>query len=765
MRSIWSNALLAALYAATLFVGAATLFVVQPLIGKLLLPLLGGPPAVWNTCMVFFQFVLLLGYLYAHHSFRVLGVRRQIAVHALLLALVGLILAVAILLTGQPMPIVASILPEDQDYPIVPLVLLLTLAVGAPFFLLSTSSPVLQRWYAATDQPTARDPYFLYAASNAGSLVGLLGYPLLLEPTFTLEQQQWVFLGGVVLYMLLTVACALVVCHHQRHVWRSQPTGAVAASPVAPIPVRRVLRWVFWAALPTCLLLGVTTHVSTDLAPVPLLWTVPLALYLLSFIVVYSRWMLSAHIWVGRLTPALLLFVVLTLLLQASEPFWLVVLLHMGALLGVCLLCHGELAQDRPPAEHLTAYYLWMSLGGMLGGMVVALLAPVLFHRLGMLEYPLALLAAAVVRPRQMNNGVQRWLETSDVVYVLALLGTAVMLVVGVSACWSWPISSDAPSYLTQRWMRGGLIFGLPAAAAFALVRRPVRYALALAALLIAGIFDRGELGQTLHMERNFYGVVRVTLSPDGRFRRLVHGNTLHGQQRTDDPPERPRPMTYYHQKGPMGRLFARWPAPRLRHVGVVGLGTGALAAYAQPHQHWTFFEIDPAVVRIAHNYFHFLSACAADTCQIILGDARRQLQRCPDDHFDLLVLDGFCSDAIPIHLLTREAFELYFQKLAPGGVLAVHISNNHLDLPPLVARIAADLDPRLAVRYCYDIATDEQRADGKSDSQWMLLAEREHDLGPLARDPYWEKVPLTPGPIWRDNFANVLRVWKKNEN
>lgn len=760
---MWSVALLPALYAVTLFVGAATLFLVQPLIGKLLLPLLGGPPGVWNTCMVFFQSVLLLGYLYAHHSFRTLGVRRQIMMHGVLLGLTALSFVAALSLSGQPVPVASSLLPEDQDYPILPLVLLLAIAVGAPFFLLSTSSPVLQRWYAATDHRTARDPYFLYAASNAGSLVGLLGYPLLLEPSLTLEQQQWVFLIGTAAYMLLVVGCAAMAWHGTA----SAVPGTPAASPTAPepLPRQRILRWVFLAALPSCLLLGVTTHVSTDLAPVPLLWAVPLALYLLSFILVFSRWPLAAHRLVGRITPSLLLFVVLTLLLQASEPFWLVVLLHLGAFMGVCLVCHGELAQDRPPAEHLTAYYLWMSLGGMLGGVVVALLAPVLFHRLGMLEYPLALLAAAMVRPRCMNNGLHAWLEATDLLYVLALLGAALALVAGVSAWWSWPAEPDPQGYLTQRWMRGGLIFGLPAAAAFALARRPLRYALALGALFIASAFDRGELGRTLHMERNFFGVVRVTLSPDGQFRRLVHGNTIHGQQRTDDPPDRPRPMTYYHEKGPMGHLFAHLPPQRLKRVGIIGLGTGALAAYARPGQQWTFFEIDPAVVRIARDYFGFLDACRADSCDIVLGDARRQLLRRPDDHFDLLVLDGFCSDAIPIHLLTREAFELYFQKLAPGGLLAVHISNNHLDLPPLVARIAADLGPQLAVRYCYDIASDEQRADGKSDSQWMLLAEREQDFGSLARTPYWEKVPVTPGPIWRDNFANVLRVWKKRDD
>jgi len=763
--------LLPTLYALTLFVGAALLFLVQPLVGKLLLPLLGGSPGVWNTCMVFFQAVLLGGYLYAHRSTGKLGVRRQAIVHLGLLVVVVVAFKAAIAATGSPVPVIPSLLPDDQDYPIFGLVAFLGVAVGVPFFVLSTTSPLLQRWFATTGHPSARDPYFLYAASNAGSLLGLLGYPLIIEPRLTLAEQQWMFAAGVGVYVGLVLVCATTIIRKKdngekpKDEQEAELTPDSSAIPATSfvLSTRRIARWVFLAALPSSLLLGVTTHVSTDLAPVPLLWVVPLALYLTSFILVFARWPDGIHRLVGRVTPELLLFVVLSLLLGAAEPFGLVAALHIGAFFGVCLICHGELARDRPPPEHLTAFYFWLSLGGVTGGLFNALVAPIVFHRLGMIEYPLALILAAAIRPKG-EESEKSTLRLADVMLVLALLAITVGLVLVVSHFMSMPVEPDNPDALSTRLLRGGLMFGLPSAAAFSLVRRPARYALSLAALFVAGMFDPGLIGDTLHMERNFFGVVRVTRSPDGKFIRLIHGTTMHGQQRADEP-GRPRPMTYYHEKGPVGSVFASLPAERIKRVGVVGLGTGAVAYYAKPGQEWTFFEIDPAVVRIARDpaYFRFLSTCKADKCEVVLGDARRQMTRVPDNLFDLIILDGFCSDAIPVHLLTREAIRLYFQKLTPNGVLAVHISNVHLDLPPLVARLAADHDPPLSSRYWHDTANDSERMDGKTDSQWMVLARSETDLGKMTKNP-WDKIAVVPGPVWRDDFANLLWVWKKQD-
>jgi SAM-dependent methyltransferase len=796
--------LLPALFAVTLFVGAALLFLVQPLVGKLLLPLVGGTPGVWNTCMVFFQAVLLAGYLYAHRSITKLGVRRQAAFHLLLLAAVLFAFKVALATTGSPVPVVPSMIPEDDESsPLLfaQLCAMVFVAVGAPFFLLSTTSPVLQRWFATTGHPSARDPYFLYAASNAGSLLGLLAYPLVIERCLTTPHQQWVFAGGVFAYAALVIACAFAMLKRMkgegRGVNEEKLDPAVAeGTDFAPHPSsfilspRRVARWVALAALPSSLLLGVTTHVSTDLAPVPLLWVVPLALYLLSFILVFARWPDRVHRAVGRVTPMLILFVVLTLLTYAAGPMAVVGLLHMAAFFGVCLVCHGELAKDRPPPEQLTAFYFWMSLGGVLGGLFNALVAPVVFEKVGMVEYPLALVLAAAVRPRGEANGPP--LCAADALLVVVLLGASVALVLLVPQYVAVPPGADSPDALPARLLRGGLMFGLPSVAAFALVRRPARYALALAALFVAGAFNSGHFGHTLYMERNFFGVIRVTR--DGDFVKLFHGTTLHGEQRIDDA-GRPRPMTYYHRKGPVGAVFASLPPERVKRVGVVGLGTGAVAFYAKPGQQWTFYEIDPAVIRVARDprYFRFLSTCEGE-CDVVLGDARRQLTKAPDGSFDVLILDGFCSDAIPVHLLTREAVALYARKLAPGGIVLMHVSNNHLDLPPLVARLADDHDPPLAVRTCHDSPTDAERLDGKTASQWMLLARSEDDLEPVLTQrppPHWVPLPLplavpvvpvpqaqsrrvvvqwdrvrrSPGaPLWRDDFANLLAAWKKRE-
>jgi spermidine synthase/uncharacterized membrane protein YczE len=769
------------LYAGTLFVGAALLFLVQPMVGKLLLPLVGGTPGVWNTCMVFFQIVLLAGYLYAHRSTGRLGVRRQAAFHVVLLGVVVLALVTADRATGSPVPVAASILPDDQDSSLLVVAQLgavVGIAVGVPFFVLSTTSPLLQRWFAASGHPSARDPYFLYAASNAGSLLGLLAYPLLIEPRLTLAHQQWVFAGGVMGYAGLVLGCALAVVRRPA----AEPEHYAEGSPRPG--GWRVARWVALAALPSSLLLGVTTHVSTDLAPDPLLWVVPLALYLVSFILVFARWPDGVHRVVGRVTPMLILFAILTLLTYAAEPLALVGLLHVLAFFGVCLVCHGELARDRPPPEHLTAFYFWLSLGGVLGGLFNALVAPLVFTKLGMVEYPLALVLAAAVRPRaggaEGGEGTGGRLCYGDAALVLVLLGLSVGLVFAVPQYVKVPAEPNAPEALVARLLRGGLMFGLPSVAAFALVRKPARYALSLAALFVAGAFDSEHFGRTLYMERNFFGVIRVTR--EGKFVRLIHGTTIHGQQRADEAGP-PRPMTYYHEAGPVGHLFAALPAERVTKVAVVGLGTGAVAHYARPGQEWTFYEIDPAVVRVARDtaYFRFLSSCRG-ACDVILGDARRQLARAADGSFDVVILDAFSSDAIPIHLLTREAFRLYVRKLTPHGVIALHVSNNHLDLPPLIRRLADDHDPPLAVRYCDDRFLGEGESDdGKSVSQWMVLARTEADLAPLSdrkrvppadgtRVPprtkflIWEQVPWRDGPVWRDDFANLLAVWKKRE-
>jgi hypothetical protein len=748
---------LAPLFAVTLFLSAALLFLVQPLVGKLLLPLAGGTPAVWNTCLVFFQALLLLGYLYAHRSTSRLGARRQAGWHLPVLLAPPLAFALGLAWFASPLPVLAWLLPADQDYPVFGLLALLAIAVGVPFLVLSTTAPLLQSWFARSGRPAGRDPYFLYAASNAGSLLGLLGYPFLVEPNLPLANQQRLWAIGVVVCLALVAICAVVSRRGGTEVvgWR----GIVL--PAAPLERARVLRWVVLAALPSGLLVSVTAHLTTDVAPVPLLWVVPLALYLWSFIVVFAWWPARLHRLLGRVTPMLLVFLTVALVTGATEPLAPVATLHLLAFLAVALLCHGELAGDRPPAGQLTAFYLWLSAGGVLGGLLCALVAPLVFARLGLVEYPLALLLAALVRPAaDRPPGGWRWSDLLAPV-ALGLVTAALMLLV---PRWLGPApAQESPDYLPDRLLRVGLMVGAPAAVSFALVRRPMRFALCLGALFLAGTLDREQRGLVLLTRRNFFGTLQVNRTLDGTFVRLVHGNTRHGQQRLDEDGP-PRPMMYYHERGPVGRLLRSLPEKRLKRVGVVGLGVGAMAAYARPGQEWTFYEIDPAVVRIARDsdHFTFLEHCRGE-CAIVLGDARRELARESEGTFDLLAIDAFSSDAIPVHLLTREALALYVALLRPNGLLVMHLSNRYLDLPPLVGRLAADHDPPLVARKDEDWATDEEREDGKYASTWVVLARREADLGKLAKDPRWQRIrPARAG--WTDDFSNLLSVWKGDE-
>jgi hypothetical protein len=504
--------------------------------------------------------------------------------------------------------------------------------------------------------------------------------------------------------------------------------------------------------------MSVTAHLTTDVAAVPLLWAVPLALYLITFILVFARWPARLHRLVGRVTPMALCALAVALLTRATEPPVAVAAVHLGVFVLVCLLCHGEFARDRPTADRLTEFYLWVSVGGVLGGMFNALTAPVLFAHLGPVEYPLAIVLAGLVRPNGTEGDRRpRW---DDFAFPIFLGAIAAALVVLTPTVLGEPPTGDAGAELLDRLIRAGITFGLPAAAAFALVWRPIRFSLALAAVFLAGSLDRGRGGETLAVTRDFFGTLRVTRNGDG-FIRLWHGTTQHGMQQDGDR-EHPAPLMYYHRKGPLGRYFAAIDTARLTRVGVVGLGCGATAAYAEPNQNWTFFEIDPGVVRVANDerFFTYLSTCRAGRPAVVLGDARRQLVKAPDGGFDLLVLDAFSSDAIPVHLLTGEAFRLYLAKLGPRGVLAFHLSNRYLDLPPLVARLAAETDPSLVVVLDTDLVGE--RESGRSPSIWVFVAHRRDDLG----EKRFGLSPVTPlrGPGWTDDWSNLLGVWKKGD-
>ncbi|HEY8505344.1 MAG TPA: fused MFS/spermidine synthase [Gemmataceae bacterium] len=773
------------LFALTLFVSAALLFAVQPLVGRVLLPALGGSPVVWNTCLVFFQAVLLSGYLYAHLSARWLGARRQRYLHLPLLALPLAALPIASATAGPPAGAEAA--------PVGWLLGELAVLVGLPFFVVSATAPLLQRWFAATGHRAAGDPYFLYAASNLGSLLALLGYPFLAEPNLTLAAQSRAWAAGYLLLAGLIALCAAAV--------RGDTPAAAAGARggEGAVTAGRRAGWVLLALVPSSLLLGVTTYLTTDLAAIPLLWVVPLALYLLTFVLAFGRVRVPPG-WLGRMLAVAVIALAVAMLVRATEPLSVVVGLHLAAFFLAAWFCHALLARDRPDPAHLTEFYLWMSVGGVLGGLFNVLAAPLLFRHLGLVEYPLALIAACLFREKVAPAGAWRWGDVAwPVAAGLAVVGLIYASQSGAAASWlkagaDWLRIPDAV-------FRSGLVFGIPAVLVYTFVDRPRRFGLGLAALFLAGTFDAGPEGRTVFLERNSLGVVRVTTDADGHFLRMVHGNTIHGQQRRGWRPETVasfatplaatgaadaaaylaagrwawvdphEPLTYYHRTGPIGDVFRRLVSgrPEPLRVGAVGLGTGSVAWYAEPGQEWTFFELDPTVIRLAQdpNYFTYLRDCKAAELRVVPGDARLRLAEEPDASFDLLVLDAFSSDAIPMHLLTAEALGLYRAKLKPGGVLAFHVSNRYLDLPPILGRLAGTADPPWAARVAEDLfVSDRLRERGKYPSVWVVMAEREEDLEALRRSLLWRPVKVPPGtPRWTDDFANLFSALRRGDD
>jgi hypothetical protein len=733
---------LPALFSLSLFVSAALLFAVELMVARLVLPPLGGTPAVWNTCMVFFQALLLAGYGYGHLGSQWLGDRRHAALHLAVLLLPFLVLPVA-LPSGWT--------PPGDSWPVPSLLAVLVVAVGLPFFAVSTSAPLLQRWFAATGHPSARDPYFLYAASNLGSMVGLLAYPTIIEPfSKGLAQQGRAWTAGYALFVVLATACAWTL-------WR--PGKAKETMPVDPAPAvawKRRLRWVVLAFVPSSLMLSTTTYLTTDIAAVPLLWVGPLAVYLLTFVLAFARRQVVTPEILGRWLPLVALLAVLALLSEATEPAWVLMLLHMTCLFWVGLFCHTSLATDRPPAARLVEFYLWLAFGGVLGGAFNALLAPLLFSSLA--EYPLVLVLACALRPTPREwqgeqTAAPRWLD-----WVLPGL---LALVIGGAVIVAQRLRLE-PGPLSL-----ALVFGLPAVVCYTFLGRPLRFALGLAALLLAGTLFQGVYGATLYRTRSFFGVHRVTLDLTRSFRQLIHGNTIHGRQSLD-PARRREALTYYHRRGPIGKVFTTMDkARRFRSVGVVGLGTGALCCYAHRGQRWTFYEIDPAVEEIAcrSGYFTFWQDCIEKTGvvpKLVSGDARLTLAH-ERDKFDLLVIDAFSSDAIPVHLLTREALEIYRARLNEGGILAFNVSNRYLDLESVLGDLAATARPRMACMALQDLSPSERDSrEGQSPSHWVVLAEDAETLDPLRHTAPWGVVKGRPGRrVWSDDYTNLIGALK----
>ncbi|MCI0680466.1 MAG: fused MFS/spermidine synthase [Gemmataceae bacterium] len=708
---------MALLYAATLFLSAALLMMVQPLCARLVLPTLGGTPNVWNTCMVFFQTGLLAGYGYAHLTSRIHAAGRSVFLH------------VALLAAGFWMlPIVLPAPAAAPQHPALWLLQALVAGVALPYFVIAATGPLLQRWFAAGD---FGNPYFLYAASNAGSFVGLLSYPVLVEPWLTLEEQSTWWRWGYLMLLGATLACGAAV------VQRSRSLPAVRAAATAPPPAwRQRLHWLVLAFVPSSLLLSVTNYITADIAAIPLLWIIPLGLYLLTFTLVFATRQLIPQDVLTRWLALAVLVLMLPLLSEATEPLGLVLGLHLLGFFWLTLVCHGELARTKPAPAHLTEFYFWLALGGALGGVFNALLAPLVFS--GYAEYPLMIALAALLKPSADSSFSPR----GD------LLPAA-----GVGAL-------TAGLALLSRWLRldPGVavlaIYAAPLIVCYLLQQRPIRFGLAIGAIFLASLLDPGVHGPATVRLRSFFGVHRVT-EGDG-LRRLVHGNTVHGQQFLDTTKRR-EPLAYYHRTGPIGTLLKSMEKDRrLDRVALIGLGAGSLAAYVQPGQRWTFFEIDPAVQFIARDsgLFTFLRDAPAGSIDIVLGDARLTLGQ-SSEKFGVLIVDAFGSDAIPWHLLTRQALELYQKRLQGDGILAFHISNRYVDLEPVLANHAQHLGLACTVA---DEKTAATRYPGKMPSIWVFLAKEQIRLPGADFDPRAGKRDAAMRP-WTDDFADLLQV------
>ncbi len=728
---------LIALFASTLFLSAFLLFLVQPMVAKMVLPMLGGSPAVWNGCMVFFQMLLVAGYGYAFSASKLQNTRVRFLVHAGLLLIPFAVLPVII--DRQ------SAVPPGN--PIGWLFALLAGTIGLPFFALSTSASTLQHWFSRTSHPAARDPYFLYVASNLGSLLALVLYPTLVEPWLALGEQGQLWSLGYAAFVALTGACALTAFRHTQVGHRStapnsRPRERETATPLAAV---QRARWVTLSFVPSSLMLAVTTYLSTDIAAVPLLWILPLALYLLTFIVAFGSKTGPARAVARRAVPLVVVPLVLFMTTRVYVPLFVIVPLHLIAFVFVALLCHSELAHDRPAPTHLTEFYFWISFGGMLGGVFNTLIAPVIFS--GIFEYPLVLALACLVLPATGTHVASKLRVALDWLVPLGIGGLSVGLL-------AW-----AASHRTNPSVMLAMIT-LPALVSYGQSRRPLRFTLSLAAMLLAGSWFAGAGEPVLHRSRTFFGVYRISLDRSQRYHALAHGTTLHGMQALDSA-RRSEPLTYFHRTGPFGQAFEQLPRiGTAKEIAVIGLGIGTLASYARHGQRWTFYEIDPEVERIARTsaYFTFLDACA-DGCRVVLGDARLSLARARPGQFDLIVLDAFSSDAIPVHLLTHEALALYLSRLAPGGALAFHISNGHLALGPVVAGLAAS--HHLVAVERIDRRTPDW-PQGKSESQWVIIGRSVDELGSLNRDPEWTPLVATPStPRWTDDFSNILSVLK----
>src|SRR4051794_37808668 len=737
------NRLILVVYTAAIFVSALLLFSVQPLFTKMVLPRLGGSPAVWSVAMVFFQSLLLGGYAYAHFLMQVKNRAIPVAVHLVLLAVALLTLPLSIAGGWGD--------PPNSGYAFW-LLGLFAVSIGLPFFALAANNPLLQAWFVRTGHPSGPDPYFLYASSNIGSFLALLSYPVLLEPMFTLRTQNLIWTGGYGLLILLIASCGALLLKSPANAAALNMPDDDAAAP-APSWLLRA-RWIFLAAVPSGLLIAVTAHISTDVAAAPLLWVLPLSLYLLTWVLVFQSRPLLPHWLMLLLQPLAIAGVVILLAVGGEQNLLLTLGGHQLCFFVIAMACHGELARTRPPAKYLTGFYVALSFGGMIGGLFAGLIAPFTFSWVA--EYPILLALAALCRP---TGGDERRLGNW---YWPVLAALAIALIA--------PIWSPGKIWV---WFEAHRVWVVSAVGVLALVLalglsadRWKIFATVVLALALIRLYPSDD--GRVETVRSFFGVHKIVVTPHGQYHVLMHGTTIHGAQKfqNDDGSPltgRPEPISYYHRDGGIGRAIAaireRKAAP-LR-VAVIGVGSGTLTCASEPGETWTFFEIDQTMVDTARDpkYFSYIRDCQPDLKPVI-GDARLTFAREPDGIYDLIIVDAYSSDAIPIHLATEEAMAIYKEKLAPQGAVVMHVSNRHLELASVIVGIADANDMKSWV-YSEDSGRDNEYIFSTS---VVVSARQEADVGKLASSDVWAETEAEDNQrVWTDDYSNVLgAVWRR---
>ena len=765
------------LYALTILLSAFLLFQIQPVIAKIILPWFGGSAAVWATCLLFFQLVLLLGYLYAHASIRYLKPRRQMFLHIALLALSLLALGVL------PVYPSAAWKPSPTADPTWGILSLLAASVGLPYFLLSTTGPLLQAWYARRYRGAM--PYRLYALSNVGSMFALLSYPFLFEPVFGSHRQAGLWTAGYGVFLGL---CALTAF---RSGTAPQADAQPEAAPADPISAPGPRQYVFWLLLPACasaLLLAVTNHISQNIAAIPLLWIAPLSVYLLTFILCFE-----GRGWYSRFPYLPLLAVSLGAMAMAMDgldkaPIYVVVAIYLMGLFACCMVCHGELVRLKPDPRYLTHFYLTISAGGALGGLLVAFVAPHVFN--GFYEFPLALMACAALTLLALRASPDpQWFRQ----FLAPLRTVAAFVVVGLTgylgyagrdrvvgwaedlAHWAAPKWTPPESFENRAIQVALLIVSLWVLAVlradwkFRWVRTTAgrsTFAIEIVALAVVGYLAY-QVGQstTGHklMIRNFYGGLKVTDtgSPEDFYsvRRLTNGTINHGEQFLY-PGRRDQPTTYYGPDSGVGLAIRDRGRSRALRVGVIGLGTGTIAAYGRLGDYYRFYEINPLVLRISNagssGQFTFLSDCPCQV-EVARGDARLSLEREPPQGFDVLAVDAFSSDSIPVHLLTREAMQLYFRHLRPDGILAVHISNRYLELQPVI-----DGETKATGHVARLVDTVDDNALEVFGATWVLVTAPSPGFDSEVISNSAEIASTRSVRLWTDDYSNLFRILKK---